>query len=100
MSQVCSIALKLGDKSVVVRVSTLPTGPGERVVLRLLDKDSARLDLTALGMSDETLSAIDRVIREPHGIVLGTGPTGSGKRTTPYAAMSRLPLGPLNVMSV
>jgi general secretion pathway protein E len=94
------IALKLGDKSVDVRVSTLPTGPGERVVLRLLDKDSARLDLTALGMSDETLSAIDRLIREPHGIVLVTGPTGSGKTTTLYAAMSRLPRGALNVMTV
>ncbi len=94
------IALKLGDKSVDVRVSTLPTGPGERVVLRLLDKDSARLDLTALGMSDDTLSAIDRLIREPHGIVLVTGPTGSGKTTTLYAAMSRLPRGALNVMTV
>jgi general secretion pathway protein E len=94
------IALKLGDKSVDVRVSTLPTGPGERVVLRLLDKDSARLDLTALGMSDETLIEIDRLIREPHGIVLVTGPTGSGKTTTLYAAMSRLPRGALNVMTV
>jgi general secretion pathway protein E len=70
------------------------------VVLRLLDKDSARLDLTALGMSDETLSAIDRLIREPHGIVLVTGPTGCGKTTTLYAAMSRLPRGALNVMTV
>ena len=78
----------------------LPTGPGERVVLRLLDKDSARLDLTALGMSDATLAAIDRLIREPHGIVLVTGPTGSGKTTTLYAAMSRLPRGELNVMTV
>jgi general secretion pathway protein E len=94
------IALKLGDKSVDVRVSTLPTGPGERVVLRLLDKDSARLDLTALGMSDDTLIEIDRLIREPHGIVLVTGPTGSGKTTTLYAAMSRLPRGALNVMTV
>src|SRR5439155_26498303 len=75
------IALKLGDKAVDVRVSTLPTGPGERVVLRLLDKDSAQLDLTTLGMSDATLSAVDRLIREPHGIVLVTGPTGSGKTT-------------------
>jgi general secretion pathway protein E len=94
------IALKLGDKSVDVRVSTLPTGPGERVVLRLLDKDSARLDLTALGMSDDTLIEIDRLIREPHGIVLVTGPTGSGKTTTLYAAMSRLPRDALNVMTV
>src|SRR5437667_973934 len=94
------MALKLGDKSVDVRVSTLPTGPGERVVLRLLDKDSARLNLTALGMAADTLGAVDALIREPHGIVLVTGPTGSGKTTTLYAAMSRLPRGALNVMTV
>jgi general secretion pathway protein E len=94
------MALKLGDKSVDVRVSTLPTGPGERVVLRLLDKDTARLDLAALGMSETTLGAIDRLIREPHGIVLVTGPTGSGKTTTLYAAMSRLDRGSSNVMTV
>jgi len=94
------LALKLGDKLVDVRVSTLPTGPGERVVLRLLDKDAAQLDLTALGMSAPTLAAIDRLIREPHGIVLVTGPTGSGKTTTLYAALSRLPRGTLNMMTV
>ncbi len=94
------LTLKLGDKQVDVRVSTLPTGPGERVVLRLLDKDSAQLDLTALGMSASTLAAVDRLIREPHGIVLVTGPTGSGKTTTLYAALSRLPRGVLNMMTV
>jgi general secretion pathway protein E len=94
------LGLKLGDKLVDVRVSTLPTGPGERVVLRLLDKDSAQLDLTALGMSAGTLAAVDRLIREPHGIVLVTGPTGSGKTTTLYAALSRLPRGTLNMMTV
>jgi len=83
-----------------VRVSTLPTGAGERVVLRLLDKDSARLDLAALGMSEGTLMQIDRLIREPHGIVLVTGPTGSGKTTTLYAALSRLPRGTTNMMTV
>ncbi|MGH8852123.1 MAG: type II secretion system ATPase GspE [Casimicrobiaceae bacterium] len=93
------ISLKLGDKSVDVRVSTLPTGPGERVVLRLLDKDTARLDLAALGMSEPTRDAIDALVREPHGILLVTGPTGSGKTTTLYAAMSRLPRGELNVMT-
>ena len=94
------ISLKLGDKLVDVRVSTLPTGPGERVVLRLLDKDSARLDLEALGMDQSTRAAIDRLIREPHGIVLVTGPTGSGKTTTLYAALSRLPRGSVNMMTV
>ncbi len=94
------IALKLGDKLVDVRVSTLPTGPGERVVLRLLDKDSAQLDLAALGMGVATLAAVDGLIREPHGIVLVTGPTGSGKTTTLYAALSRLPRGSRHMMTV
>ena len=94
------IALKLGDRQVDVRVSTLPTGAGERVVLRLLDQEAARLDLAALGMSDATLDAIDRLIRQPHGILLVTGPTGSGKTTTLYAALSRLPRGIANMMTV
>jgi general secretion pathway protein E len=94
------IALKLGDKQVDVRVSTLPTGAGERVVLRLLDKDSARLDLALLGMADDTREAVDRLIRQPYGIVLVTGPTGSGKTTTLYAALSRLPRGSVNMMTV
>jgi general secretion pathway protein E len=94
------MALKLGGRSVDVRVSTLPTGPGERVVLRLLDQDAARLDLALLGMSEATLAGVDRLIREPHGILLVTGPTGSGKTTTLYAALSRLPRGSVNMMTV
>lgn len=94
------ISLKLGDKQVDVRMSTLPTGAGERVVLRLLDKEAARLDLEALGMSEPTREAIDGLIREPHGIVLVTGPTGSGKTTTLYASLSRLPRGSVNMMTV
>ncbi|MDR2244634.1 MAG: type II secretion system ATPase GspE [Burkholderiales bacterium] len=94
------ITLRLGGKSVDVRVSTLPTGHGERVVLRLLDKEAARLDLSALGMDDTLLTDIDRIIREPHGIFLVTGPTGSGKTTTLYAALSRLERGRINLMTV
>jgi general secretion pathway protein E len=94
------ISLKLGDKSVDVRVSTLPTGSGERVVLRLLDKDSAKLDLAVLGLADDTRERIDALIHEPHGIVLVTGPTGSGKTTTLYAALARLPRGAVNMMTV
>ena len=94
------ITLRLAGKPIDVRVSTIPTGHGERVVLRLLDKQAGRLDLTRLGMDDPTLAQIDRLIREPHGIVLVTGPTGSGKTTTLYAALSRLDATALNIMTV
>ena len=92
--------LRLGGRPVDVRVSTLPTGHGERVVLRLLDKQAGRLQLEKLGMDGPLLVHLDRMIREPHGIVLVTGPTGSGKTTTLYAALSRLDAGQLNMMTV
>ena len=94
------ITLRVAGKPVDVRVSTIPTGHGERVVLRLLDKQAGRLDLTRLGMDDATLADMDRLIRKPHGIVLVTGPTGSGKTTTLYAALSRLDATALNIMTV
>ena len=94
------ITLRVAGKPVDVRVSTIPTGHGERVVLRLLDKQAGRLDLTKLGMDDATLAHMDRLILEPHGIVLVTGPTGSGKTTTLYAALSRLDATALNIMTV
>ena len=94
------IALRIGGKSVDVRVSTLPTGHGERAVLRLLDKEAGRLDLINLGMSDALSPQFDRLINQPHGIVLVTGPTGSGKTTTLYAAMSRLNASTTNILTV
>ena len=94
------IALRVAGKPIDVRVSTIPTGHGERVVLRLLDKQVGRLDLSRLGMDSATLAQMDALIREPHGIVLVTGPTGSGKTTTLYAALSRLDPKALNIMTV
>jgi general secretion pathway protein E len=94
------ITLRVAGKPVDVRVSTIPTGHGERVVLRLLDKQAGRLDLARLGMDDAELSHMDRLIKEPHGIVLITGPTGSGKTTTLYSALSRLDATALNIMTV
>jgi general secretion pathway protein E len=94
------ITLRVGGKPVDVRVSTLPTGHGERAVLRLLDKEAGRLDLRQLGMSPEVLAQFDRLIGQPHGIVLVTGPTGSGKTTTLYAALSRLNASTTNILTV
>ncbi|POB00671.1 type II secretion system protein GspE [Chromobacterium sinusclupearum] len=94
------ISLRLGGRPVDVRVSTLPTSHGERVVLRLLDKENARLDLATLGMAADTLASVDKLINQPHGILLVTGPTGSGKTTTLYAALSRLDASHTNIMTV
>lgn len=94
------ITLRVGGKPVDVRVSTLPTGHGERAVLRLLDKEAGKLDLSHLGMSAELLPQFDALISQPHGIVLVTGPTGSGKTTTLYAALSRLNATTTNILTV
>ena len=94
------ITLRVGGKGVDVRVSTLPTGHGERAVLRLLDKEAGRLDLSHLGMSGELLPQFDTLINQPHGIVLVTGPTGSGKTTTLYAALTRLNATTTNILTV
>jgi general secretion pathway protein E len=94
------MSLRLAGHPVDVRVSTLPTAHGERVVLRLLDKKIGRLELPGLGMSDDTLGALQHLIEQPHGIILVTGPTGSGKTTTLYAALSELDTEKLNIMTV
>lgn len=94
------ITLRVGGKPVDVRVSTLPTGHGERAVLRLLDKESGKLDLQHLGMSAGVREQFDRLIAQPHGIVLVTGPTGSGKTTTLYAALSQLNTASINILTV
>jgi general secretion pathway protein E len=94
------IMLRLGGRPVDVRVSTLPTGHGERAVLRLLDKERGRLEPEKLGLAATTLAALERLVRQPHGIVLVTGPTGSGKTTTLYALLSRLDASTTNIMTV
>ncbi len=95
------ISLRIAGRPVDVRVSTLPVGQGnERVVLRLLDKQAGRLDLTHLGMEEEVMKRLDQLIHRPHGIILVTGPTGSGKTTTLYAALGRLNDSRRNIMTV
>ncbi|MFC3396279.1 type II secretion system ATPase GspE [Brenneria rubrifaciens] len=94
------MALRIGGRAIDVRVSTLPSSHGERVVLRLLDKNSVQLDLEALGMSSRHRQRLDALIHRPHGIILVTGPTGSGKSTTLYAALSRLNAAERNIMTV
>ena len=94
------ISLKIAGRAVDVRVSTLPSGSGERVVLRLLDKQAGRLDLEQLGMDPVSSKVMNEVIRKPHGIILVTGPTGSGKTTTLYATLTRLNDKTRNILTV
>ncbi|GAB4117068.1 MAG: GspE family T2SS ATPase variant XcpR [Wenzhouxiangellaceae bacterium] len=94
------IGLRIAGRPVDVRVSTLPAGRGERVVLRLLDKQAGRMDLQQLGMDATTLQRARRLISRPHGIILVTGPTGSGKTTTLYAMLSELNDRSRNIMTV
>ncbi|AYN19507.1 type II secretion system ATPase GspE [Alcaligenes aquatilis] len=94
------ITLRVAGRPIDVRVSTVPTVHGERAVLRLLEKDSGRLQLQKLGLATDTLEELTRLIRQPHGIVLVTGPTGSGKTTTLYAALGQLDKSVSNILTV
>jgi len=94
------VSLSLGDKSVDVRVSTLPSSYGERVVLRLLDKQSAQINIDDLGLPEQILSNYKSSLKNPEGIILFTGPTGSGKTTTLYAGLRYLSDSSQNILTV
>jgi general secretion pathway protein E len=94
------ISLKIAGRPIDVRVSTIPSGHGERIVLRLLDKQAGRLNLKELGMESDTLSRLEDLCLRPHGIFLVTGPTGSGKTTTLYASLLKLNDSTRNILTV
>lgn len=94
------ISLRIAGRSVDVRVSTMPSSHGERVVMRLLDKQAGRISLAGLGMDQSTQDLTARMIQRPHGIILVTGPTGSGKTTTLYAALEQINDKTRNIMTV
>jgi general secretion pathway protein E len=94
------ISLRIGGHNIDVRVSTLPSTHGERIVLRILDKQSAQLDLYLLGMSEQEMRSIRKLIAEPHGIILVTGPTGSGKTTSLYAMLTELNEVTRNILTI
>jgi len=94
------ISVRLAGRAIDVRVSTLPTSHGERIVLRLLDKDATQFGLDHLGMATDTRVRFDALLSQPHGILLVTGPTGSGKTTTLYAALRTLDGHTRNIVTV
>ena len=94
------IAISVAGREIDLRVSTIPTPLGERAVLRILDRSSVRFGLMELGMVQHDLDKWKEVIASPHGIILVTGPTGSGKTTTLYAAMGTLNTGRVNILTV
>lgn len=93
------IKMKLGEKAIDLRVSTLPTLFGEKIVMRILDKSNLTLDLNSFGFPEKALNDFEKAIRMPHGLILVTGPTGSGKTTTLYSVLSKLNTPTVNTMT-
>jgi general secretion pathway protein E len=94
------IRIKIAGKDVDIRLSTVPTAHGERIVMRLLDKSNVLLDLSELGFEDWQLEIMDGLVTRSHGIVLVTGPTGSGKTTTLYGALAKINSPDLNILTI
>ncbi|MEW5848383.1 MAG: type II secretion system ATPase GspE [Myxococcota bacterium] len=94
------IRIKIAGKDIDIRVSTVPTSHGERIVMRLLDRSAVLKDLTDLGFSQRDFKVMNQLIRRPHGIILVTGPTGSGKTTTLYACLSKINSPDLNILTI
>ena len=94
------MTVHLGGRAVDLRVSTMPSSYGERVVLRLMDKNAGQLNVDDLGMDEKNRISLDSMIARPHGIILVTGPTGSGKTTTLYAALQQMDRQQRNIMTV
>lgn len=94
------ISLRIGGRAVDVRVSTMPASHGERVVLRLLDKNAVKLNLDTLGMTNKNHNLLRDLVHKPHGIILVTGPTGSGKSTTLYASLLEINSRDRNILTV
>src|SRR5579875_3657592 len=96
------IRLRVAGRDIDIRVSSIPTAFGERIVLRLLDRAQALVDLNLdrLGFSGDNLTRLDRLIRQSHGIILATGPTGSGKTTTLYACLARINSPEKNIITI
>jgi len=92
--------VKIGNQEIDVRVSTIPTSFGERVVLRLLDKSGSLISLSDLGLDSEKLDILETLVRSPNGIILVTGPTGSGKTTTLYAILSSINIPDINIITI